>query len=408
MSRSPILLASSALLWLGLCTPVQAAHLQAPTLATLPTTEDDETSDEHGEAATTSVLGPHDRAPGQLDDLFIDSGTWIRTWGEDWFEAQAEAGESRFSESDEAAEITEDGDGIGEFEAGWVDSEGEYEFRYDEEEDEFAYWQFISAELLTRGRQDFVQFCASCHGFNGNGYGRSAQFLRPPPRNFQQSTFKFTKVIGEYLPSDAALAALVHRGLDGTPMLPWALSDVQLHEILQYIKSLSPEGEGWRDVYSEIGDVVEIGADPYANDSATGIAEGRKIYHRIGCYNCHPGYDTPGDINTMLGKDAGITYRSDLTYPKSTTSSIYAVMGHKVKILPPDFTFNTMRSGANVEEVALTIAAGIGGAGMPQWKGGITDEEIWAVGHYIRDLVDRYKDQPAERAAFMARLRSGN
>lgn len=381
MSRSPFLLASSALLWVGLCTPGLAAE--------------DDTS-------------PHARAPGQLDDLIITEDAWVRARGEEWFEAQAAAGETRFTESDQAAEITEDGVGIGEFESGWLDSEGEYEFRYDEEEDEFGYWQFLPADLLTRGRLDFVQFCASCHGFNGDGYGRSAQHLRPPPRNFQQSTFKFTKVISEYLPSDESLAALVKRGLDGTPMLPWAVSDTQLHEIIQYIKTLSPEGTGWRDVYAEISDEVEIGEDPYANDPTAGIEKGLLVYHQISCYSCHPGYATPADINTMLEKDPATTYRADLTYPKATTSSAYDVMGHLVKILPPDFTFNTMRSGATVEEVALTIAAGIGGAGMPQWKGGIPDDQIWALGHYIRDLVDRFKDKPAERAAFMAGLRASN
>jgi len=381
MSRSPFLLASSALLWVGLCAPGLAAE--------------DDTS-------------PHARAPGQLDDLIITEDAWVRARGEEWFEARAAAGETRFTASDQAAEITEDGVGIGEFEAGWLDSEGEYEFRYDEEEDEFGYWQFLSADLLTRGRLDFVQFCASCHGFNGDGYGRSAQHLRPPPRNFQQSTFKFTKVISEYLPSDESLAALVKRGLDGTAMLPWAVSDTQLHEIIQYIKTLSPEGTGWRDVYAEISDEVEIGEDPYANDPAAGIENGLVVYHRISCYSCHPGYATPADINAMLEKDPATMYRADLTYPKATTSSAYDVMGHLVKILPPDFTFNTMRSGATVEDVALTIAAGIGGAGMPQWKGGIPDDQIWALGHYIRDLVDRFKDKPAERAAFMAGLRASN
>jgi mono/diheme cytochrome c family protein len=375
------MLASSALLWAGLCAPGLAA-------------EDD--------------TNPHARAPGQLTDLVITEGSWVRARGEEWFETRAAAGESRFTESDEAAEVTEDGDGIDEFEAGWLDSEGEFEFRYDEEEDEFAYWQFLPADLLTRGRQDFVQFCASCHGFNGDGYGRSAQHLRPPPRNFQQSTFKFTKVIGEYLPSDEALAALVKRGLDGTAMLPWAVSDTQLDEIIQYIKTLSPEGEGWRDVYAEISDEVEIGEDPFANNPAAGVDRGRDVYHRMGCYSCHPGYITPADINAIRDLDPSTAYRADLTYPKATTSSKYAVMGHLVKILPPDFTFNTMRSGVTVEDVALTVAAGIGGAGMPTWKGGITDEEIWAVGHYIRHLVDRYKDQPSVRAAFMAGLRSGN
>ncbi|RKY16774.1 MAG: hypothetical protein DRQ55_17300 [Planctomycetota bacterium] len=377
------------------------------------------TEEGHGEGASVTPAagkgdGPHTHAPGQLDDLIISEGAWLIAPGADWFATRAAAGEARFSESETAAEVTEDGQGVDEFESGWIDSEGEYVFRYDEEEDEFAYWQWVDADTLTSGRLLFVQYCASCHGFDGAGYGRSAQHLRPPPRSFQQSTFKFTKVISDYLPSDQALAELVKAGLDGTPMLPWALSDMQLADIIQYFKSLSPEGTGWRDVYSEISDTVEIGADPYASDPAAGVAKGRDVYHRIGCYSCHPGYVSPAAINTIAGKDAGTSYRDDLTYPKATRSSAFDVQGHYVQILPPDFTFHSMRSGRTARDVALTVAAGIGGAGMPQWKqsepggAGIPDDEIWAIGHYVRSLVDEYHNQPAKRAAFMAGLRNGD
>ena len=70
----------------------------------------------------------------------------------------------------------------GDYEGGWIDSTGEFLFLYDEHEDEVAYWQDISADTLTRGRREFVQYCSSCHGLTGDGYGRSAQHLRPPPR----------------------------------------------------------------------------------------------------------------------------------------------------------------------------------------------------------------------------------
>ena len=47
-----------------------------------------------------------------------------------------------------------------------------------------------------------------------------------------------------------------------------------------------------------------------------------------------------------------------------------------------------------------------GGTAMPQWKGSIPDEDIWAMAHYVRDLIDKYKNKPAERARFMAGLRN--
>ena len=388
MSRTSSFLASLAILSAGLAGPLQA--------------------NEDGDGAAPDQP-PHALAPGQLNDLFITEADWIRARGEEWFEAQAEAGESRFSYSEEAVQITEDGEPLeGEFEAGWVDSQGEFELRYDEEEDELAYWQNVSASTLSSGRELFIQFCASCHGFDGAGYGRSAQHLRPPPRSFHQSTFKFTKVVSGYLPSDEALTTLVKRGLDGTPMMPWALSDTQLNEIIAYIKTLSPEGTGWRDVYAEIGDPVDIGEDPYAADPAEGVARGEQVYHSIQCYTCHPGYVTPSRLNELVEADPGTTYRDNLSYPAEAKVSGYEVLGHPVKILPPDFTFNTLRYSGTVREAAETVAAGIGGAGMPQWKDSIPDEDIWAIGHYVRHLVDEYKGQPAKRNAFMAELRSGN
>ncbi|GJM22966.1 MAG: hypothetical protein DHS20C15_28810 [Planctomycetota bacterium] len=356
--------------------------------------------DEHATAAVEHP--PHTRAPGEID-VSITADDWVRAPGEDWFETMAEQFPDRFSYSEEAAEYTdEDGVGEGDFEGGWIDAKGEYVFRYDIEEDEFAYWQKISAKRLTSGRTLFVQYCASCHGFTGDGYGRSAQHLRPPPRSFHQSNFKFTHVIAGNLPSDDALTELILNGLDGTPMYPWALQDNQVRDIVQYIKTLSPPERGWRDVYAEIADVVDIGEDPFANDPAAGAERGAEVYHLRGCYNCHPGYLSPDEIAGIAGNPP----RDDFTYPKIVPDSGYEVLGYAVSILPPDFTWHTIRRGKTASDIAHTVAAGIGGAGMPQWKGSISDEEIWAMGHYVRSLIDDYHGQPAKRAAFMATLRN--
>jgi mono/diheme cytochrome c family protein len=293
----------------------------------------------------------------------------------------------------------------------WVDSTGDYVWDDDNE----VYWRNVSAATLTRGRQDFVQFCASCHGMEGDGYGRSAQGLRPPPRSFHQSTFKFTKVPGEFLPNDGALIKLIHHGLDGTPMLKWAVSDDRLHDILSYVKSLSGPGEGWHDETNEIGPEVFTPPDPWEGKEKEAIEEGRKAYHVRQCWSCHPAYATTAQINEMRGSDASQTYRSDLYYSVLKKDSSYEVQGYKVAILPPDFTWQTLRYSSTPFETFQTIAAGISGAGMPTWgrptetspKGAVDESEIWAIAHYVRSLVDTYHGKPDARAAFMASLKGG-
>jgi mono/diheme cytochrome c family protein len=343
--------------------------------------------DDEKHAAAPADEGPHARAPLNVQ-LVIHVPARIVSPGEDFVDALAESESGRFTEGEHGY---------------WVDGLGIYEWDDDEE----IYWETIDARTLTRGRQDFVQFCSSCHGLQGDGYGRSAQGLRPPPRSFLQSTFKFTKVDQQYLPNDDALVQLVTKGLDGTPMYPWAVSEQRLRDIIQYIKSLSPEDEGWRDPTNEIGEVVQLDADSWGGTEDDAIARGEFLYHKAQCYSCHPAYVSPARLNEIRELDPSTTYAEDLSYAKLKRDSSYKVLGYAVAITAPDFTWHTVRASRDVEETALTIAAGIGGAAMPTWKGAYPDKDIWAVAYYVRDIVDTYKDKPG-RAAFMAGLRSGN
>lgn len=329
----------------------------------------------------------HSRAPLNVS-LVITEPAKVISPGEDFVDSLAEANPARFTEGEHGY---------------WVDGQGIYEWDDDEE----IYWQWLDAKTLTRGRQDFVQFCSSCHGLDGDGYGRSAQGLRPPPRDFRKTTFKFTKVDRQYLPNDDALVSLVQKGLDGTPMYAWAISEQRLRDIIQYIKSLSPEGYGWRDPTEEIGQAVELDDDPWVGNETEAIARGEFLYHDAQCYSCHPGYVTPARLNEIRELDPATTYADDLTYTKLKKDSSYEVLGYAVAVPAPDFTWHTMRASRDVRETTETIAAGIGGTAMPTWKDAYPDKEIWAVAYYVRSLVDKYKDKP-ERAAFMAGVRSGN
>jgi hypothetical protein len=64
-------------------------------------------------------------------------------------------------------------------------------------------------------------------------------------------------------------------------------------------------------------------------------------------------------------------------------------------ILPPDFTrmdLRSVRKDHAMEDLYRIVAAGIGGASMPQWRGSLPEEDIWAVVYYVKSLVDLKSD----------------
>jgi mono/diheme cytochrome c family protein len=237
-----------------------------------------------------------------------------------------------------------------------------------------------------------MNYCRACHGENGDGQGPAAKGLRPPPRDFRSGTFKFVAVESGYLPNDEDFERIIRGGLDGTAMLPWDISDVRLHAVIQYIKTFS---DRWQDEYEELGEPIVPADDPYGEARKTEAAQlGKKLYHALAqCSSCHPAYADYGEIYAagieLAGR--GAADPGPDIYTPELKGSDYDVM-----IYPPDFTFHRLRAGSRVEDLFRTIASGIGGTAMPTWKSSISDEQIWALAYYIRELVEM-KDTPAAR-----------
>jgi mono/diheme cytochrome c family protein len=60
-----------------------------------------------------------------------------------------------------------------------------------------------------------------------------------------------------------------------------------------------------------------------------------------------------------------------------------------VRELPPDLrcdTLRTIRPGNELVDLYRVVAAGIGGAGMPTWRGGLPEADLWAIAYYVRSL----------------------
>lgn len=248
----------------------------------------------------------------------------------------------------------------------------------------------ISAEQLNHGARVYTQYCRPCHGSEGDGHGPSALGLRPPPRDLRLGVYKFGAVAAGQLPGDADLARIVRGGLQGTAMLAWDVPPAEIDDLIQYVKSFSPR---WRN--ESAGEPITVPPDPWLGRAAAALERGQKVYHGMAqcAVACHPAYITKPEIYAATKELTGMSisaFRADLYQPVAKDSD------YGVKILPPDFTFNPLRSGDMLTDIYRSIAAGIGGTAMPTWKNVLPEADLWAMAHYVRSLVDLRGDRRAD------------
>lgn len=279
----------------------------------------------------------------------------------------------------------------------------------------------IPAETLARGHSVYTHYCASCHGERGDGQGPAGRGMRPVPRSFRQGVYKFGGVATGELPTDEALKRTLRRGLHGTPMFAWDVPDADVEAVVQYLKTFSPR---WRE--EPPGQPVAVSPDPWKGRAAEAVERGKAVYHvagagNAGCSSCHVAYLPRAELEALTEKLTG--RKMDLSkvdpYTAQPRESEHAVevdaQGEPslmAKVLPPDFLFHPLRTvwpqGEQVEGAPYTaerqredlyrvIAAGVGGAAMPTWKGAIPEENLWALTYYVQTLV-QLRDTDEARA----------
>jgi mono/diheme cytochrome c family protein len=82
--------------------------------------------------------------------------------------------------------------------------------------------------------QDYLAYCASCHGANGDGRGIAAGRLAPAPRDFRNPAW----MAGQ---TDERLADAIRAGRPGTAMPPFAtlLSQEQIAQLVAYLRGFA-------------------------------------------------------------------------------------------------------------------------------------------------------------------------
>ncbi len=251
----------------------------------------------------------------------------------------------------------------------------------------------VSARTLNEGRMVYLQYCRACHGEAGHGDGPAAAGLRPPPRNFTQGEFKFAGVLDQKLPRDEDLERIIRSNLHGTAMLGWQVPPDQLTAVVQYLKTFS---DAWKDD-DAVGEPVAIPADPWVGKEAAAVTRGAQLYHGFAqCLSCHPAYldrEAIDEASMALTGQHKTELRDTWRSPELKPSDYRTPEGYQVKVLPPDFLFNPLRSvqpGSELQDLYRLLVAGVTGAAMPAWDPEVLPEksaDLYALAYYVRSLA---------------------
>jgi mono/diheme cytochrome c family protein len=213
------------------------------------------------------------------------------------------------------------------------------------------------------GRVLYQAKCAHCHGTTGAGDGPATAHLRPTPRDFTSSIFKFRTTASGELPTDNDIKRSIREGMPYTAMPPWpSLSEAEVTNLMYYIKTFADDFAG------PFGEVTALDMPRAPSSSPESIARGREVYLENQCNDCH-GAQGRGD-----GKSA-TTLEDQWEY----------------HIRPADLTKRwTFRGGSAREDIYRTFTTGLDGSPMPSFDIQ-PPEDQWALVNYVASLS---REQP--------------
>ncbi|MCH2104323.1 MAG: cytochrome c [Planctomycetes bacterium] len=244
--------------------------------------------------------------------------------------------------------------------------------------------------------------CMHCHGNEGAGDGSTAPFLHPAPRNYQPGWFKWAAVENKAKPRRVDLYNILSEGAYTSAMPNFKrFSRAQLHGLVDYVRLLSIRGETERmlvleldggasltpalisETYSDIWEqwnnaderVVHCEGD-VPEPTAELLARGRELYMDANggnCYSCH------GDLG--LGDGASAWEEVD-----GVSQRIVDDWGEE--IIPRNLTSGIYRGGRRPIDIYRRISIGITGTPMPAVPDTLTEEDRWAIVHYVLSLSD--------------------
>jgi cytochrome c oxidase cbb3-type subunit 2 len=212
---------------------------------------------------------------------------------------------------------------------------------------------------VKHGRHDFSRYCASCHGYAGDGRGKNADQFNAVATDFTRGVYKCRSTPTGALPTDDDLRRSIVHGLSDSGMPSFlALGPLQIEDLVPTLKSFS-----WRFAHEAPGQPIAVTAQT-PNDAAS-VARGAALWSRLKCDNCH-GRSGRGD-----GPGAATLHNDDSTpvhMPDLTRRSAY-------------------KCGSADARVFLSMMTGLDGTPMSGYAETITPEDAWDLVHFVNQLL---------------------
>lgn len=215
-------------------------------------------------------------------------------------------------------------------------------------------------EVVAAGKQVYEKRCLPCHGLAGAGEGPAADTMNPRPRDFTRGLFKLKSTQNGELPTDEDLFRTISRGIPGSGMPSWKrlLSENERLEVIAYLKTFS---DRFKD--SSAPKPIPMSKEPAQTPEL--IKLGKELFEgKAQCLLCHG----------KSGRGNGVI-----------AEAIVDAWGNP--LYPRDLTLGWQYKGGNeVKEIYLRISGGIEGTPMPAYLDKLTEEERWAIAHYVKSL----------------------
>jgi mono/diheme cytochrome c family protein len=297
----------------------------------------------------------------------------------------------------------------------------------------------------------YREHCAHCHGITGDGRGPTAAFLNPYPRDYRMGLFKFKSTPVSGKPTHVDLRRILINGIPGTAMPSFRLlEDQQIEALVHYVRYLAIRGEVERSLIRDVADldtaggeqlvdlealgesnsadlegqlatikstvetivgkwqaanaaVLQVEERPPQADVAAAVARGRDLFYGkvANCFSCH-GDSALGDGQTNLYDD----WTKELKPGNPEVLAIYLENGAlKPRFLRPrNLREGVYRGGRRPIDIYWRIRNGITGAEMPAApmlnpgdppdKKGLTEEDVWCLVEYVRQMPYEPASEP--------------
>jgi len=255
--------------------------------------------------------------------------------------------------------------------------------------------------------------CLHCHGTEGAGDGSTAPFLSPPPRDYQPGWFKWAAVENKTKPRREDLYKVISEGSYTSAMPNFKrFSRAQIHGLVDMVRLLSIRGETERLLALELdgGDTSltpELISETYSSiweqwntadervvhcdgvvpePTAEMIARGRELYMDANggaCFECH------GDRGLGDGTKAWEPHPDGLDEDgDGAVDQVRMIDDWGDELIPRDLTSGIFRGGRRPIDIYRRISIGITGTPMPAVPDTLTEDDRWAIVHYVLSLSD--------------------